>query len=157
MTASSTIYLMRHSKAGERRTWDGDDRLRPLSKHGWKQSELVSKRLAAKGATSLYSSPYVRCVQTLEPLAKRLGVEINIDSRLEEESPFEPALEMLFEVPDGAVLCTHGDILPAVINALHRRGMDVQTPPDWRKASTWVLKRKGEHIAKGKVWPPPAH
>jgi len=154
MSSSATIYLVRHAKAGERRVWQGDDELRPLSKHGWKQAEAISKRLA-KHATELYSSPYVRCVQSLEPLAKRIGAAIHDEQRLGEGVPFEPVLDLLNEVDDGAVLCSHGDIIPEVIQALARRGMEVQTPPDWRKASIWVLKRKGDHIAKGKVWPPP--
>lgn len=150
------IYLVRHAKAGERRIWKGDDEARPLSKHGWKQSEAIAKRLAAKGASSLHSSPYIRCVQTLEPLADRLSLEIQPDERLYEGATFEPVLELLSEVRAGAVLCSHGDIIPETIQALARRGMEVQTPPDWRKASIWVLKRKGERITKGKVWPPPS-
>ena len=150
------IYLVRHAKAGERRIWEGDDEARPLSKLGWKQSEAIAKRLASKGASSLYSSPYIRCVQTLEPLAGRLGLEIQPDGRLYEGAAFEPVLELLGEVGPGAVLCSHGDIIPETIQALVRRGMEVQTAPDWRKASIWVLKRKGERITKGKVWPPPS-
>ena len=53
------------------------------------------------------------------------------------------------------MLCSHGDIVPDVIQALARRGMEVQSTPDWRKGSIWVLKRKGDRITKGKVWPPP--
>jgi 8-oxo-dGTP diphosphatase len=126
-----------------------------LSKLGWKQSEAIAKRLAAKGVTSLYSSPYIRCMQTLEPLADRLGLEIRPDERLYEGAAFEPVLELLGEVSSGAVLCSHGDIIPETIQALARRGMEVQTQPDWRKASIWVLKRKGDRITRGKVWPPP--
>lgn len=155
MKQPATIYLVRHAKAGERRIWDGDDVLRPLSRHGHRQADKLAKRLADKHATSLWSSPYVRCVQTLEPLAARLGTTVAIDPRLTEGEPFEPVVELLLEVDDGAVLCSHGDIVPDVIRALARRGMEVQTPPDWRKATTWVLKRKGDRIAKGKVWPPP--
>ena len=156
MSSADVIYLVRHAKAGERRLWDGDDEARPLSKHGWKQSEAIAKRLAAKGATSLYASPYIRCMQTLEPLAERLGVTVQPDRRLYEGEPFEPVLELLGEVDTGAVLCSHGDIVPDVIQALVRRGMEVQSPPDWRKGTIWVLKRKGDHITKGKVWPPPS-
>jgi 8-oxo-dGTP diphosphatase len=152
---ADVIYLVRHAKAGERRVWAGDDEARPLSKLGWKQSEAIAKRLAAKGASSLHSSPYIRCMQTLEPLAGRLGIEIQPDDRLYEGAAFEPVLELLGQVSPGAVLCSHGDIIPETIQALARRGMEVQTPPDWRKASIWVLKRKGERITKGKVWPPP--
>jgi 8-oxo-dGTP diphosphatase len=155
MSNADVIYLVRHAKAGERRIWEGDDKARPLSKLGWKQSEAIARRLAAKGASSLYSSPYIRCVQTLEPLAARLGLEIQPDERLFEGAPFEPVLELLGEVSTGAVLCSHGDIIPETIQALARRGMEVQTQPDWRKGSIWVLRRKGERITKGKVWPPP--
>ena len=156
MSEAAVVYLVRHAKAGERRVWDGDDRLRPLSKHGWRQAELVGKRLAGKDATALYSSPYVRCVQTLEPLAARLGTSVVEEQRLCEGEPWEPVLDLIAEVPSGAVLCSHGDIIPAVIQALQRRGMEIQTPADWRKATTWVLKRKAGRVAKGKVWPPPS-
>jgi 8-oxo-dGTP diphosphatase len=156
MSNADIIYLVRHAKAGERRVWEGDDEARPLSKHGWRQSEAIAERLAKKGTTSLYSSPYVRCMQTLQPLGQRLGVEIDTERRLSEGEPFEPVLELLGEVATGAVLCSHGDIVPAVIQALARRGMEVETRPDWRKGTIWVLKRKGDRITKGKVWPPPS-
>jgi 8-oxo-dGTP diphosphatase len=156
MSNADVIYLVRHAKAGERRVWEGDDEARPLSKHGWKQSEAIAERLARKGATSLLSSPYVRCMQTLEPLGQRLGVAIGPERRLAEGEPFEPVLELLGEVSAGTVLCSHGDIVPAVIQALSRRGMQVETSPDWRKGTIWVLKRKGDRITKGKVWPPPS-
>jgi 8-oxo-dGTP diphosphatase len=155
MSNADVIFLVRHAKAGERRVWEGNDEARPLSKHGWRQSEAIADRLSKKGATALISSPYVRCVQTLEPLAKLLGAEIETDRRLYEGEPFEPVLELLGEVENGSVLCSHGDIVPEVVQALARRGMEVQTPPDWRKGTIWVLKRKGDRITKGKVWPPP--
>ncbi len=155
MGRSAVIYLVRHAKAGERRVWDGDDVDRPLSKTGWKQAEAVAHRLAKRDVTALYSSPYVRCMQTLEPLGTRTGLHVQPEPRLFEDEPFEPVLDLLNEVEDGAVLCSHGDIIPAVIKALARRGMKVETPPDWGKAAVWVLNRKGGHITKGKVWPPP--
>ena len=150
------VYLVRHAKAGERRLWEGDDIDRPLSTKGRKQSQLLAKRLAALDVSTLHSSPYVRCTQTLEPLGDRLRRSIAIDPRLSEEMPFEPVLEMLAEVPAGAVLCSHGDVIPATIGALERRGVDLRTPPDWRKATVWVLKRnKHGEIVHATVWPPP--
>ena len=156
MSSSDVIYLVRHAKAGERRIWADDDALRPLSRHGWKQSHAVAERLAGKGVSTIHSSPYVRCVQTVEPLAELVGTEIRIDDRLAEESPFEPVLDLLAEVDSGAVLCSHGDVIPATIEALVRRGMELQSTVDWRKATVWVLRRKGDRITKGKVWPPPS-
>jgi 8-oxo-dGTP diphosphatase len=156
VSSSDVIYLVRHAKAGERRIWADDDTVRPLSRQGWKQSRALAQRLAGKGVSTIHSSPYVRCVQTVEPLAELVGTEIRIDDRLAEDSPFEPVLDLLAEVDSGAVLCSHGDVIPATIEALVRRGMEVQSTVDWRKATVWVLRRKGERITKGKVWPPPS-
>jgi 8-oxo-dGTP diphosphatase len=150
------IYFVRHAKAGERRLWTGDDLERPLSPKGWKQSELLADRFVKLGVSTLHSSPYLRCVQTLEPLAGRLQRSIEIEPRLSEEEPFEPVLGLIAEVPDGAVLCSHGDVIPATIMALERRGTEIRTPPDWRKASVWVLRRnKHGDIVQATVWPPP--
>lgn len=153
MGSADTIYFVRHAKAGERRLWDAEDIERPLSKKGWRQSHAVAERLAPKGVTGLYSSAYVRCMQTLEPLAELTGGDVIAEPRLLEYEPFEPVLDLLGEVPGGSVLCSHGDIIPATIQALQRRGMEVQTPADWGKGSIWVLRRKGTRITKGKVWP----
>ena len=155
MASADVIYLVRHAKAGDRRSWTGDDTTRPLSGKGWKQAEAIADRLARKGASELRSSGYVRCMETLQPLADKLGTEVIDEPRLFEDEPFEPVLELLEEVPDGAVLCSHGDIIPAVVQALHRRGMEVDTPADWRKGSVWMLKRSKGQIVKGKVWRPP--
>lgn len=150
------LYLVRHAKAGERRLWEGDDTERPLSKKGWKQAELVGKRLAKLGPGELRTSPYVRCAQTLEPLAALTGLPVQIDQRLCEDEPFEPVLQLLAEAPAHTVMCTHGDIIPMTMQALTRRGMTMNTGTDWRKAAVWVLKRnrKGD-IVHATVWPPP--
>lgn len=150
------IFVVRHAKAGERRLWNGDDVDRPLSKKGWKQSEMVGRRLGAMKPAQLLSSPYIRCVQTLEPLGKIVDAPVEVDQRLCEDEPFEPVLDLLREVPIRSVLSTHGDIIPATMQALMRRGMKLNSPADWRKASVWVLKRnkKGD-IVRANVWPPP--
>jgi 8-oxo-dGTP diphosphatase len=151
------LYLVRHAKAGERRLWTTDDLDRPLSRKGWKQSDALAKRLAKANPPALISSPYVRCIQTLEPLAERLGQPVQIDERLTEDEPVEPMLDLFGEVPDGSVLCTHGDLIEAAIERLCTSGTKLGSPTDWRKASVWVLQR-GKHgkIVKAKVWPPPA-
>ncbi|MFP5487956.1 MAG: SixA phosphatase family protein [Acidimicrobiia bacterium] len=150
------LYLVRHAKAGERRLWEANDLDRPLSKKGWKQAEAVGKRLARLAPTDLLSSPYVRCVQTLEPLARRLERPVGVEPRLTEDEPVEPVLDLLREVADGTVLCSHGDLIPAAIESLRASGTELRTPVDWRKASVWVLKRnKRGVIVTATVWPPP--
>jgi 8-oxo-dGTP diphosphatase len=151
-----TIFLVRHAKAGSRSSWDGDDTKRPLTSAGWEQAHRLADRLAEHAPTALLSSPYLRCVETLEPLATRLDLEIVLDDRLAEETPFEDVLPLLHAVPEGAVLCSHGDIIPEAIAALQRRGLHVDGEPDWRKATVWLLERDGAGAYVGAaVWPPP--
>lgn len=151
-----SLYLVRHAKAGERSSWTGPDEARPLSKKGRRQSDALALRLAPLATAELVSSPYVRCVQTLEPLAAAVDVNVRIDDRLAEQKPAGAAIELLDELEDGSVLCSHGDVIPATIDQLLRRGLDLRSQPDWRKASVWVLDRnpKGRYT-RARAWPPP--
>jgi 8-oxo-dGTP diphosphatase len=134
-----TAFLVRHAKAGHRAGWDGDDWERPLTVGGHRQAEAIADRLAGEGIKTLWSSPYVRCVQTLEPLAGRVGLRIASDDRLAEGARFDDTIELIHDAGDGAVFCTHGDVLTDVVNALLRRGTELTTDPEWRKGSVWVL------------------
>lgn len=150
------LYLVRHAKAGSRSEWVGDDHLRPLSSKGRLQSESLADRLAPLATGELVSSPYLRCVETLQPLAARLESAVRSDERLAEDTGYVGALALLAELPDGSVLCSHGDVIPETIGALQRRGTAVLTEPDWRKASVWVLERDGDGtITSATVWAPP--
>ncbi len=150
------LYLVRHAKAGERAAWRGDDRLRPLSKEGRRQADALARLLARHTTGELVSSPYERCVQTLHPLAAVLRLPVRDDARLAEGTGFEGALDLLAEVPDGSVLCSHGDLIPDTIGALQRRGCEIVGEPNWRKASVWVLQRNADgQVVEATAWPPP--
>ena len=150
------LYLVRHAKAGSRSTWDGDDRDRPLVEEGWEQAHALAARLAVLHPSTLISSPYLRCIQTLQPLGEECGLSVDIDPRLEEESPLEKSLAVLDDAPDNAVLCSHGDVIPDVVNGLIRRGMDIgDAPGALRKAGTFVLHREKGKFVRAEYWAPP--
>lgn len=150
------LYLVRHAKAGSRHEFKGDDRLRPLSGTGRHQAKALAKRLIAEDVQKLISSPYLRCIQTLHPTAKVIGAKVETDERLAEGRSFVDVLEMLETLPDGTVLCSHGDVIPDTIAALERRGCEFTTPLEWRKGSVWVLHRDAHgEIVKAEAWPPP--
>lgn len=152
------LYLVRHARAGNRSEWDGDDFTRPLTGKGRRQSIAITERLLPLAKGALISSPFVRCVQTLEPLAARLGVAVATDDALAEGAGFAGALDLLTTLPDGSVLCSHGDVIPETIGALMRRGCVVIGEPDWRKASVWQLLREDDGaIHEATAWPPPKH
>ena len=157
MSDTTKIYLVRHAKAGKREDWEGDDALRPLSGSGRKQADLLADTFAALPPGKLLSSPYVRCVETLQPTADKVGAEIEHVAALAEGGRFEDVLELIAAAPANSVMCSHGDVIPAVISALERRGAAIRSTPEWRKASTWVLERDPDgRISAAEAWPPPA-
>ena len=149
------LYLVRHAKAGERADFKGDDELRPLNKAGQRQAAAIARKLAKRDVTVLISSPFLRCMQTLEPLAHMLREPVHVDDRLAEGSSFAAVMELFASLPEGAVMCSHGDVIPEVIDALVRRGCEVGSAPEWRKASTWVLRRDDGVFTSARAWPPP--
>lgn len=138
------VYLLRHAKAGNRQKWDGPDALRPLSRKGWEQAEALAGMLGDKGISRILSSSARRCVQSVEPLAARLELPIEEHEALAEGATPEEVLALLDEVGAGAVplLCTHGDVIPTLIDALRRwDGLDVPEDYPCAKGSTWILER----------------
>lgn len=156
MPDNPQVYLVRHAKAGDRDAWEGDDAARPLSPAGRQQAERLADTFARLPPTRLLSSPYLRCVETLQPTADRVGIQVEITPVLGEGQPWEPVLALVESVPANTVLCTHGDLIPSVIAALDRRGAEVRTTPDWRKATTWVLERSDGRVTAMSAWPPPS-
>jgi 8-oxo-dGTP diphosphatase len=150
------IYFVRHAKAGSRSAWIGDDRDRPLVDNGWEQARELATRLSALHPSVLWSSPYLRCQQTLQPLGELCGLDVVVDSRLEEESPLEKSLAVLDDAPDNAVLCSHGDVIPDAVNGLIRRGMEVgDIPRALKKGSVFVLHRENGLYARAEYWEAP--
>ena len=100
--------LLRHASAGDRYHWAGDDADRPLDEKGRRQAAELAVELGTDDVRRVVSSPYVRCVQTVEPLAAALGLEVELDDRLAEGGG-SSAQALLEE--DGVVACTHGDVI----------------------------------------------
>jgi 8-oxo-dGTP diphosphatase len=107
-----TSVLLRHAAAGDREHWNGDDLHRPLDARGRREAEALVELLRPFGVRRVVSSPYVRCVQTVEPLAAALGLPLELDDRLAEGAG-RAAFALLEE--DGAVSCTHGDVVHELV------------------------------------------
>ncbi len=150
-----TLYIVRHAKAGKRSEWVGPDEMRPLSDKGWEQAQALAEKLKLISPTNLISSPATRCMQTLEPLSKAINIKIVSDQRLFEHGDIAKTLEVLEEVEDSTVISSHGDMIPEVIKLLERRGMEIGSKPDWRKASVWVVERTNCGFKSAVAWAPP--
>lgn len=127
-----TLLLIRHARAKNRLDWKEPDHLRPLTKRGRRQAEEIAAFLADVALDSLRSSPAVRCVETVQPAADRLGLDLLLDEALMEGShlplPHEPGTH---------ALCAHGDNIPAALRAM---GLDGEP---CKKGSIWIIKRDG--------------
>lgn len=122
------IELVPHLDAGER--WAADNDMRPLSALGERQARAVAEALAAGPIDALYSSPALRCYMSLSPLSDMLGLEIEELAELAESdvgegfaSMAERGISAIYgmrqDVGEGRVVaCSHGDIIPAIIEVL---------------------------------------
>ncbi len=150
------IHLYRHAHAGRRVDWDGPDDERPLSDRGWQQAETVARRLAPVGITRILTSPYVRCVQSVEPLSDRTGIAIEIETALAEYTPGEHVDAFLTGLGPGVVLCSHGDIVSGLIGRIAAEGADLGGDLIWQKGSVWNLETSASgRIVAGRYEAPP--
>jgi broad specificity phosphatase PhoE len=158
-------YLVRHAHAGDRSAWRGDDSQRPLSEKGWRQARaMVEVIRPPQPLRRVLSSPSLRCVQTVEPPAEAYGLRVETDDRLLEGADPRDTLALLEEaMQDGPVVaCSHGDIIPGVLDLLRSAGAHFEGPLTWPKASTWVLEGSepgggadGGGVLRARYLPPP--
>jgi 8-oxo-dGTP diphosphatase len=148
-------YLVRHAKAGSRERWAGPDEARPLTPSGIRQAEALVDHFHELAVRRIASSAYVRCVQTVEPLARARGHRVEAVQGLAEGAGPEWALDMLSR-EDGAVLCSHADVIGEVVMTLTERGVPLEGGMQWEKGSTWAFESQGGRIIAGHYMPPPA-
>ncbi len=131
---------MRHAHAGKKANWHGPDLARPLSAQGRKEALGLIDRLSPHPLGRLLSSPAERCLQTIQPLADRLGRPVEPNRALGVDGDAGGVLELLTSpVLRRAVLCTHGELIGEVFGELERAGIELSAPARWPKGSTWML------------------
>jgi broad specificity phosphatase PhoE len=78
------IVLLRHAEAVTPSDPRYEENNRPLAVAGRREAERLADELAVEAVAAIYSSPYPRAVQTVEPLARRLRLEIDLVDDLRE-------------------------------------------------------------------------
>jgi broad specificity phosphatase PhoE len=121
------FYLVRHAHA----EWSSDEH-RPLSERGHRDACVVADILEPFSIRAIVSSPYRRAVQTVEPLAIRKNLEIEMKTEFRERAlgswstvTFEEAVRRTWEDPKFAhpagetnreAQRTHGNLLALILN-----------------------------------------
>jgi phosphohistidine phosphatase SixA len=137
------MLLIRHAQAGDREQWEGDDRERPLDARGERQAVALVDQLAGFAIERILSSPYRRCLETVAPLARARGLEVEAQPELGEEHQLTEGVGLVRSLAGEAVaVCGH-------------RGLDasVSGAPRWKKGSTFVV-AAGPRLVE--ALPPPA-
>ncbi|MEN9970040.1 MAG: hypothetical protein RLZZ229_248 [Actinomycetota bacterium] len=122
------VVVLRHAKAMPRTDWKGgkglDDGHRPLLPEGQTQAELLIPLLAAFGLKRLITSPWVRCLTTLEPFAKARKLKLIERHQLSEfgnaKGPKRTENVVADAIENGSptVICSHRPALPTILDEL---------------------------------------
>lgn len=151
---TQTVLIVRHATAGRKARYRGDDRERPLDKKGRLQAQALVPQLLAFGANDIYAADRLRCAQTVEPLAEKLGLTITSEPTLTEEAyaanPKAAHKRVLQIAALGGtpVISTQGRVIPYLIQWWCDRDGVRPDKSRNRKGSTWVLSlRDGKLLA----------
>ena len=130
--------------------------LRPLTKKGKAAGRGAGRRCSRTATVDrVLSSPSVRCVQTVRPLALARRSRVEEVPRSPKARSARDAIELLRTTGGGVVACSHGDVIPAVVTSLAAGASSCVDAPAWKKGSTWVLERDGGLFTTARYLPPP--
>ena len=152
-----TLLLIRHAKAGKRSEYRGEDRLRPLDKIGRRHARDAAAVLAAFAPRRVLAADRVRCEQTVQPLADRLGLPVQVAPEFSDEAyQRDPGRLSRRAAPLGRTARRHrdlqsgrGDPRPA------GRTGGAGEPYPARKGSLWVLSLLGRRVVTADYYPHP--
>jgi len=149
------LLVVRHADAGDKRTWDGPDRLRPLSPSGQRQAEGLVVRLEDYPIERILCSPTLRCHQTVEPLARDRLLRIETVPALGVDTTSDQLLDLFWDLEvRNSVLCTHGEGIDLLLTRLLADALVAEDRLDWPKGSTWLLERIDRRQVRGRFLGP---
>lgn len=172
------LLLVRHAKALPRHRWDGRDVDRPLSDRGLRQAAELARRYASRPVAAVFSSPSLRCVDTVVPLAETCGLTVKEEPLLGDLAAADPPRDVLSDADSAldwlggrglrfcrqaaaaqagevVVACSHGDLIPVTLDLLFAQdGLDVADSGN-QKGSVWTLRFHGTRCIDAHYEPAP--
>ncbi|MFC5384203.1 NUDIX hydrolase [Arcanobacterium hippocoleae] len=125
---TQTLIVLRHAKAIKRDSWKkgkGPEHTRPLARSGEARAQMLVSELSAYGIDSLRTSPWRRCVSTLEPYAKLTGVNLRRKNGMTERSYVHDAnwlsnyfREMIGGLQKNRAICIHRPTIPGYLQQI---------------------------------------
>lgn len=124
---TTPFVIVRHGKAMERKNWTARDQLRPMKARGRRQSKELIPLFAAYDIREVTSSSSTRCMKTVQPYARFLGVEVEGWNALSEEQAKDHpkgvkriTTQLFQRAVEGTsvVVCGHRPVLPLMFKAI---------------------------------------
>ena len=135
-----TVYVVRHSLAVPKKQWTDKDHDRPLNKRGWAQSKVLTKWSRGLKLDSVFSSPSLRCVDTVGGIAAlhHLPVLTRQELAIGDGQALKDFVIALLTDDADTLVCTHGENILPVLRGL--RPASVSGPKSGAaKGSVWTL------------------
>jgi 8-oxo-dGTP diphosphatase len=150
---TDTLIIVRHTKALERGDWDDDDSKRTLDERGLTQSEKLIQHLEPFGIGEIYSSDYIRCVQTVTPLAQSRGLKITEIPNLNEANfDFDPERAISFanavkQDEKNILICSHNPVIPTMLRGILNTKLKNKDLIKLEPGDAWIVHRvRGEIV-----------
>jgi len=150
------LVIVRHAKSRSRSTWPDADPLRPLNSRGRERARALVPILAAYGVNRLVTSPSVRCLDTVLPYAVAAGQQARLKAGLSEEGFADQPdragyyLTRLLERGNAAVVCSHGAVLPVLLERLAEIADSDGSGEN--TAKVLLSDAAGRGVGKGEAW-----
>jgi len=146
------FILLRHAKAITRDEWQGVDDDRPLDSTGQNQASRLLSIYQVYNLEQIHTSDAVRCYDTVNPIAKAFGINLEVTGKLSEstykkdrEKAFDYAKDLI-KVDARILLCSHNPILPKMLNKLTKKSDIDADEGKLSPADGWVIHRSGNEI-----------
>lgn len=155
------VVLVRHADAGHRSDFDGPDIDRPLVDRGARQAQGLVPLLTGFAPTRVLSAPALRCVQTVEPLARAIGLDVETASIFGEDeftADPRPAAQRMVAALDSTdqvtVIASQGGVIPTLVSWVSASIAPEPMRQVAAKAGVWALAANGTGV-RADYYPPP--
>jgi broad specificity phosphatase PhoE len=113
--------------------------------------------LRERSIERVVSSPYLRCIQTVECVAAERRLETELSDALVEGVAVDEILRLVEKVSDRpSVLCTHGAVIESLLGYLREHKVRLRGGTRFAKASYWELELDSGEIVGGRYHAPPS-
>lgn len=121
---TTPLVVTRHAKAKPRSKWTKPEGERPLSPSGFRQAKALSGLILCWRPRRVATSPWVRCVQTMQPYVKQTHARVKLvdafTERAAKDNPEKTAVKFakLLQAGDVTVYCGHRPVMPVILGVL---------------------------------------